>query len=149
MDAREKLALLAVGGVIVLLLLAVFGLTILFVNLTSQAVSEEAGEDAELDFWPLDGEEPSSPPGADPVSRPARPGKPPAAPVPEPPANPEIEALIRDLGAEEYRTRSRAEKRLVDLGLPALPYLEKALGSPDPEVKWRAREAMEQIEKKK
>jgi hypothetical protein len=68
-----------------------------------------------------------------------------AAPASDEEARTEIEKLIRDLGADEFRTRESATDRLSVIGEKALPELEKALKSEDPEVRKRARDLHEQI----
>jgi hypothetical protein len=58
----------------------------------------------------------------------------------------EIEELIEQLGADSYRDRSAAEKRLLEIGKEALPRLSDAVeGSDDPEIQWRARRLAERI----
>jgi hypothetical protein len=68
-----------------------------------------------------------------------------AAPGSEEDTQAQIEKLIRDLGADEFRTRESATDRLSIIGEKALPQLEKALKSEDAEVRKRARELHEQI----
>jgi hypothetical protein len=50
----------------------------------------------------------------------------------------EISKLIQDLGDDSFQTREKASKRLLEIGEPALPALQKALKSEDAEVRWRA-----------
>jgi len=50
----------------------------------------------------------------------------------------EIDALIRDLGADSYKVRERATAALRRIGAAAIPALEKATQSDDPEVAIRA-----------
>jgi hypothetical protein len=57
----------------------------------------------------------------------------------------EIDRLIRDLGADEYVARETATDRLFIIGERALPRLEKATTSDDPEVRRRAKELQLQI----
>ena len=45
-----------------------------------------------------------------------------------------MEALVKQLGDDDYNTRESAEKRLVEMGRLAIPLLKDALKSPDPEV---------------
>ncbi len=54
--------------------------------------------------------------------------------------------LVRELGSEDWSTRTRAESGLAELGRPALEGLRRAMESPDPEVAWRARRIVEGIE---
>ena len=57
----------------------------------------------------------------------------------------EISKLIEDLGHKEYRVRSVAEKRLIQLGWRAVPALKRALENDDPEIAQRARRAHEHL----
>ncbi len=57
----------------------------------------------------------------------------------------EVEKLIGDLGSDEFETRESASNRLALIGEPALPLIQKALKSPDAEVRRRAEELKEQI----
>jgi hypothetical protein len=50
----------------------------------------------------------------------------------------EIGTLIEQLGSDDWRTRDQATRTLVEIGPKAQPSLEKALGSTDAEVRWRA-----------
>src|SRR6478735_6841393 len=50
----------------------------------------------------------------------------------------EIAKLIRQLGAEDFRTRDAAAARLRDMGNDALAQLSEARADPDPEVASRA-----------
>src|SRR4051794_39018486 len=52
---------------------------------------------------------------------------------------PQVDRLIRQLGSDRYAQRESATQALDRLGGPALPALRKAAGSPDPEVRRRAR----------
>ncbi len=56
-----------------------------------------------------------------------------------------IESLIRDLGHEEPARRDRAMKDLESVGRPAVPALQKALESGDPEIQWRAEKLLRSI----
>ena len=54
---------------------------------------------------------------------------------------------VRQLGSETFRERQQAEKALKQMGADALPELRKAAEeSKDPEVQWRARRLIRQIE---
>jgi len=55
--------------------------------------------------------------------------------------------LIRDLGAEEYSVRDKAERELRSLGAPALQALKKAQDDRDPERALRARRLVDELEK--
>ena len=57
----------------------------------------------------------------------------------------EIARLVKRLGAEDFDTREEAMKRLVEIGRKAVPALEKAAKSKDPETAWRAEEALKRI----
>ena len=81
------------------------------------------------------GQQPPAPAGQA-VKRPAAP-PPPSAPAPEPvgPADPAVAALVRDLGAADYKAREKAGRDLEELGDKALPHLRKALvDTTSPEV---------------
>lgn len=56
-----------------------------------------------------------------------------------------VKAAIADLDAEEFDVRERASQTLADAGAAALPLLEGAAKSDDPEVAARARKAIEAI----
>ncbi len=57
-----------------------------------------------------------------------------------------IDALVADLGSEDYRRRNGATKELEEIGLPALEALRRAAVNPDAEVAARARALIAQIE---
>src|SRR5262249_18835755 len=56
-----------------------------------------------------------------------------------------LEALIKDLGADRFRVREKATARLIAIGERAVPLLRDAEKSRDPEVAYRARRCLEQI----
>ncbi len=58
---------------------------------------------------------------------------------------PLVEQFIRDLGDERFAVRESASTRLVLVGEPALPFVEKALTSDDPEVRRRAEDVKTSI----
>ena len=58
----------------------------------------------------------------------------------------EVGALIRQLGADSYRQRVEAERKLRELGDAAVPALQDATKHGDVEVQWRARRLLRQIE---
>ncbi|MCE9581027.1 MAG: PQQ-binding-like beta-propeller repeat protein [Planctomycetes bacterium] len=61
-------------------------------------------------------------------------------------ADPDIAGLIVKLSDDDWKTREEATMALIDAGEPALPALRDATSSADPEVRARAREAMEVVE---
>ncbi|GIW71691.1 MAG: hypothetical protein KatS3mg102_1233 [Planctomycetota bacterium] len=56
-----------------------------------------------------------------------------------------IEDWIRDLGAADFHVREEATRALAAAGPEAIPALERAAQSPDPEVRWRAAEALKAV----
>ncbi|MGE3171214.1 MAG: PDZ domain-containing protein [Planctomycetota bacterium] len=54
---------------------------------------------------------------------------------------------IRDLGSDDFRQRTQAERALRALGAEALPDLRKAVDAGGPEAQWRARRLIRQIER--
>ncbi|MEW4564587.1 HEAT repeat domain-containing protein [Bremerella sp. JC770] len=48
------------------------------------------------------------------------------------------EALIAQLGDEQYQVREQAERKIMQRGAPMLPLLREAARSPDPEIRLRA-----------
>ncbi len=61
-----------------------------------------------------------------------------AAPPPRPLLGMELEKLIHQMGDRNFALRDQAERRIRAEGLPALPYLRKAIGHQDPEIRRRA-----------
>ncbi len=57
----------------------------------------------------------------------------------------EIRQLVKKLESEEYQAREDASQALEKIGEPALPFLEKALKSIDPEVVWRSQKIIRKI----
>jgi PDZ domain len=58
-----------------------------------------------------------------------------------------VAECIADLGSSSYRTRLAAERALREIGKDAVPALEKAVAdADDPEVQWRARRVLRQIQ---
>ncbi|HOX08585.1 MAG TPA: hypothetical protein PK280_19475 [Planctomycetota bacterium] len=57
-----------------------------------------------------------------------------------------IERLVKDLGADDWGTREKAQKELVSIGRPALAALKAAAGSKDPEIAQRSTAAIAQID---
>lgn len=54
---------------------------------------------------------------------------------------------IQQLGSDSYRERLEAERRLREIGEPAVPLLEKAAGdASDGEVQWRAKRLLRQMQ---
>lgn len=68
----------------------------------------------------------------------------PAADAPKP-TDVEIERLVQQLGDEAFEVREKASEAIVKLGVPALPFLEKAAKSDDAEIRIRASRAVEAI----
>ncbi len=60
----------------------------------------------------------------------------------------ELEALVRQLGARKHQTREAAARQLIKLGREALPALERAARSKDPEISARARKLVALIRTK-
>jgi hypothetical protein len=61
-------------------------------------------------------------------------------------STPEIDALINQLGQDDYHIRLDAATRLKAIGQVAVPAVKKALSSQDPEVHARAEEILDDIE---
>jgi len=59
----------------------------------------------------------------------------------------DINKLISDLSSNDFKTRESASKRLVEIGEPALKFLENAERAADPEAQARARMLMANIRK--
>ncbi len=59
----------------------------------------------------------------------------------------EIARLVEQLGADSYQARQEAQRKLIEIGEPAVAALEKALKSSDAEVRMRAEKALEEIRK--
>jgi hypothetical protein len=58
----------------------------------------------------------------------------------------EIQRLVADLGADDFRTREAASRKLASIGEPARAALEKALKeSESPEVRWRAEQLLRRL----
>jgi hypothetical protein len=68
---------------------------------------------------------------------------------PAPPPPPGVGEWIEQLGSTDWKKRVEAEERLVALGRAAVVPLELALNHEDPEVRWRAQEALRRIEEKR
>jgi HEAT repeat protein len=58
----------------------------------------------------------------------------------------ESRRLVEQLGSERFGDREEASQQLAKLGKAALPSLKEATKSPDPEVRRRAQQLVEQIE---
>ena len=74
-------------------------------------------------------------------------GKPGEQPQVQGPGPQPIVDLINALGDDRYRVREEAQKKLIEIGAPALEGVKAALNSPDPEVKARAEAIVAQIER--
>lgn len=59
----------------------------------------------------------------------------------------EIDTLIHQLGDENYTARRSAIRRLREIGKPAVPALQEALKSDDPEIHFRADELIEEFQR--
>ncbi len=70
-----------------------------------------------------------------------------AAPTTAPSAT-EVDALIVQLGHDDFKVREEASTRLANIGKPALSALQKALTSGDPEVQSRAQMLIKRIEQR-
>ena len=57
----------------------------------------------------------------------------------------EVARLIRNLGADDFKTREEATRKLRSIGAPALPALRQAAQSDDPEVRTRARDILKTV----
>ncbi|RKY16019.1 MAG: hypothetical protein DRP82_00215 [Planctomycetota bacterium] len=60
-----------------------------------------------------------------------------------------IERLVKQLGDEDFQKREDAMEELIKIGDAAIEALKKAAESEDPEVAWRAKEALNRILGKK
>ncbi len=56
-----------------------------------------------------------------------------------------INAMVKQLGAEEYQDRQQAEENLLAYGRFVIPYLEKVRNDPDPEIRWRAKRILKEL----
>ena len=63
-----------------------------------------------------------------------------------PPAGREVETLVKELGNDDFRVRENATQEIWELGEAALPALRDALGSTDPEQRFRARDLIGKIQ---
>jgi hypothetical protein len=70
----------------------------------------------------------------------------PAAPATQPAAT-DVPSLIHQLGDDDFHARQEAGRKLREMGKTALPALKDAQNSPDPEVRARAQELAQQIER--
>jgi hypothetical protein len=82
-------------------------------------------------------------PAQEPAQDPAAQPKPPAAQAPQK----GVAQRIQELGSDSYRTRLEAERALREMGDDAVAELKQAAAqTDDPEVQWRARRVLRQIE---
>jgi HEAT repeat protein len=58
-----------------------------------------------------------------------------------------IEGLIRQFGDDSFKVRHKATTDLLAIGVPALPFVRRALANPDEEVKERVRDCIATLEK--
>jgi len=56
-----------------------------------------------------------------------------------------VDRLVAQLGAANWEEREAASEKLLNLGSQAIPALERALNSPDPEVRFRARGLIDRL----
>lgn len=63
----------------------------------------------------------------------------------EKPSDAEIAELAESLGAEDFNIREKATRRLLEIGVPAVPLLSKAAESRDPEIRARAKSILRDI----
>ncbi|MDB5354286.1 MAG: sigE 10 [Phycisphaerales bacterium] len=73
-----------------------------------------------------------------PVAKPTSPATQPAAP--------DVAALIRQLGDDDFHARQEAGRKLREMGKAAFPALKEAQNSEDPEIRTRAKELIERQE---
>lgn len=59
-----------------------------------------------------------------------------------------IEKAVSDLGSQDFQTREGAEKRLIKIGLHAIPLLRRAVKSENPELVHRSEIALKNLEGK-
>jgi hypothetical protein len=57
-----------------------------------------------------------------------------------------IDELIEKLGDDKWDVREDAHKKLLEIGGVAIPAIKKALKHKDPEVRWRAKAILEELE---
>ena len=62
------------------------------------------------------------------------------------PSDHHYDALIQQLGDEDSKVRDEASAQLAKAGEDARPALEKAAASDDPEVEWRAKDLLKQLD---
>lgn len=63
----------------------------------------------------------------------------------KPPAAADVSQLIKTLGSGSYQEREDASKKIMAIGVAAIPALEKAVDNPDAEVANRARGMVQQL----
>ena len=64
------------------------------------------------------------------------------------PADPAVDSLIKQLGAEDFKDRQSATEQLKKMGADALPALKQATASDNPEVRTRAQRLINELEHK-
>jgi len=69
------------------------------------------------------------------------------ATLPGPQDSPDLESLIVSLGSDAVEVRAKAQDRLLELGLRAVPALEKCLAVAEPEVRARAKALLAEIDR--
>ncbi len=61
------------------------------------------------------------------------------------PTAPSSHDLVHQLGDKSFLVRQRAQRKLLEMGVPAKDALQAALDNPDAEVRYRARQVLEQV----
>lgn len=57
-----------------------------------------------------------------------------------------VQQLIETLGSETFRERQAAQRRLLEMGPVAIPFLQKATSHPDAEIAGRARRCLQELQ---
>jgi hypothetical protein len=133
MDRRIALKLAAAFGIFAVLFLGVWTLGGFLIGalLTGPDEASPAADFPEKNTGPRPSSDGSLLPRHEPSAAPA--------------ADSRAASLVRRLASSEYPERKAAEDGLVELGSAAVPDLERALSHGDPEVRWRAKEALRRI----
>ena len=134
MDRKIALKLAAAFGIFAILFLCLWTLGGMLIG----ALLPGAGERAIPADFPEDGK---AGPGAAHGRSLLSPHDSPGAPT----GDPRAAVLVARLASPDYGERKAAEDGLVALGNAAVPDLEQAQAHADPEVRWRAKEALRRI----